>query len=65
MGPSIEGLVCTVTPFQLILKYFKRRHHFVDPGILFEGFDARSTMGTRRVRQDPLPYSKRFDLMKS
>ena len=34
MGPSIEGLVCTVTPFQLILKYFKRRHHFLDPGVI-------------------------------
>ena len=33
MGPSIEGLGCTVTLFQLILKYFKRRHHFVDPGV--------------------------------
>jgi hypothetical protein len=38
--PSIEGLDWTVTPFQHILKYFKRRQHFVAPG---DGFDAHSS----------------------
>ena len=47
MGPSIEGLVCTVTPFQLILKYFKRRHHFVDPGVLL-----RASMPAVRWEQE-------------
>jgi hypothetical protein len=47
MGPSIEGLGCTVTPFQLILKYFKRRHHFVDPGILL-----RASMPAVRWEQE-------------
>ena len=49
MGPSIEGLVCTVTQFpsQLILKYFKRRHHFVDPGVLL-----RASMPAVRWEQE-------------
>ena len=49
MRPSIEGLVCTVTPFQLILKNFKRRQHFFDPGASFECFDAIS-MGAKEKR---------------
>ena len=49
MGPSIEGLVCTVTPFQLILKYFKRRHHFVDPGVLL-----RASMPAVRWEQEEI-----------
>ncbi len=32
--PSIEGLNCTVTPFQVVFKYFKRMQHFVIPGAL-------------------------------
>ncbi len=46
---SIEGLVCTVTLFQLILKNFKQRQHFVDlaRGASFERFDAHSSMGAK------------------
>ena len=47
MRPSIEGLNCTVTPFQLVLKYFKRRQHFFDPG---ECDYAHSSMGTKKRR---------------
>ena len=47
MRPSIEGLICTVTPFQLVLKYFKRRQHFFDPG---ECDYAHSSMGTKKRR---------------
>jgi hypothetical protein len=50
MRPSIEGLVCTVTPFQLILKNFKRRQHFFDPGASFECFDALISMGAKEKR---------------
>jgi hypothetical protein len=50
MRPSIEGLVCTVTLFQLILKNFKRRQHFFDPGASFECFDARISMGAKEKR---------------
>ena len=37
----MEGLVCTVTPFQVVLKYFKRSQPFVDPGASFDGFDDK------------------------
>jgi hypothetical protein len=43
--PSIKGLNSTVTPFQLDLKYFKRRQHFFDPG---ECDNAHSQMGTKK-----------------
>ena len=47
MGPSIEGLGCTVTPFQLIMKYFKQRHYFVVPGVLL-----RASMPAVRWEQE-------------
>ena len=49
MRPSIEGLVCTVTPFQVILKYFKRSQLFVNPGATFDGFVAHSSMGAEET----------------
>jgi hypothetical protein len=49
MRPLIEGLVCTVKPFQVILKHFKRSQLFVHPGASFDGFDAHSSMGTKET----------------
>ncbi len=49
MRPSIEGLVCMVKPFQVILKHFKRSQLFVDPGASFDGFDAYSLMGAKET----------------
>ena len=61
MRPSIEGLVCTVTPFQLILKNFKRRQHFFNPGASFECFDAHSSMGPKEKRSLRIPERCRFE----
>ena len=49
MRPSIEGLVCTIKPFQVILKHFRGSQLFVDPGASFDGFDAHSSMGAKET----------------
>ncbi len=49
MRPSIEGLVCTVKPFQVILKHFKRLQLFGYLGASFDGFDAHSSMGAKET----------------